>query len=168
MYLLFFLIWIIFNGKFTWEIAAFGVVLSGVMYGFICKFLGYRASMDLLVCRKFFGFLHYIIVLIKEIIKANFTVIGMLFTSKYELEPAVVHFQVDLKTKFARVMLANSITLTPGTITVSMVEGDYIVHCLDKSLAEGIDHSIFVQLLERLEKVERPEEMEKPKEVDEK
>lgn len=154
MYLLFFLIWIIFNGTFTWEIAAFGVVLAGVMYWFICRFLGYKTSMDILVCRKFWGFLHYIIVLIKEIIKANFAVIGMIFTAKYELEPAVVHFHVNLKSRFARVLLANSITLTPGTITVSMVEGDYIVHCLDKSLAEGIDRSVFVELLEKLERVD--------------
>lgn len=151
MYLLFFLLWILFNGRLTWEIAAFGVVLSGVMYWFICKFMNYRPSMDLIACRKLFGFLHYIIVLIKEIIKANMTVIGMIFSSKYEVEPAVVRFRVDLKSKFARVMLANSITLTPGTITISMVDGEYIVHCLDKSLAEGIDRSIFVELLRKLE-----------------
>lgn len=154
MYLLFFLIWLIFNGKFTWEIAAFGAVFAGVMYGFICRFLGYKPSMDILMCRKFFGFLHYIIVLIKEIVKANLTVIGMIFSAKYELEPVVVHFHVNLRSRFARVMLANSITLTPGTITVSMVEGDYIVHCLDKSLAEGIDRSVFVELLEKLERVD--------------
>lgn len=154
MYLLFFLLWIIFNGKITWEIAAFGAVLAGVMYWFICRFLDYRPAMDILVCRKFFGFLHYIIVLVKEIIKANFVVIGMIFTSRYELEPAIVHFHVNLKSRFARVMLANSITLTPGTITVSMAEGDYIVHCLDKSLAEGIDRSVFVKLLEKLERVD--------------
>lgn len=154
MYLLFFLIWIIFNGRFTWEIAAFGAVLSGMMYWFGCRFLDYKFSTDIWLCRKMGGFLHYIIVLVREIIKANFTVIGMLFSSRYELEPTVVHFRVSLKSKFARVMLANSITLTPGTITVSMVEGDYIVHCLDKSLAEGIDHSVFVELLEKLERVE--------------
>lgn len=154
MYLLFFLIWIIFNGKFTWEIAAFGAVLSGVMFWFCCRFLDYKLSTEILMCRKLCGFLHYIIVLVREIIKANFVVIGMLFTSKYELEPAVVHFHVRLKSKFARVMLANSITLTPGTITVSMAEGDYIVHCLDKSLAEGLDRSVFVELLEKLERMD--------------
>lgn len=154
MYLLFFLMWIIFNGKFTWEIAAFGAVLAGVMYWFICKFMNYKPSMDILVCRKLFGFLHYLFVLVKEIVKANVTVIGMIFSSRYELEPAVVRFHVDLKSKFARVMLANSITLTPGTITISMVDGEYIVHCLDKSLAEGLDCCVFVELLEKLERVE--------------
>lgn len=151
MYLLFFLIWIVFNGRFTWEIAAFGVVLAGVMYWFICKFLNYRPIMDIWLCRKSWGILHYIFVLIKEIVKANLTVIGMIFSSKYELEPVVVHFKVNLKTNVARVALADSITLTPGTITVSQRSGEYIVHCLDKSLAEGLDRSVFVELLEKLE-----------------
>lgn len=157
MYLLFFLIWIIFNGRFTWEIAAFGVVLAGIMYGFICKFMNYRPSMDILVCKKLFGFLHYLFVLVKEIVKANVTVIGMIFSSRYELEPAVVRFRTNLQSRFARVVLANSITLTPGTITISMVDGEYIVHCLDKSLAEGLEHCVFVELLEKLERVDKKE-----------
>lgn len=157
MYLLFFIIWIIFNGRFTWEIAAFGVVLAGVMYGFICKFMNYRPSMDVLVCRKLFGFLHYLFVLVKEIVKANVTVIGMIFSSRYELEPAVVRFRTNLQSKFARAVLANSITLTPGTITISMVDGEYIVHCLDKSLADGLERCEFVELLEKLERVDKKE-----------
>ncbi len=154
MYILFFLIWIVFNGKFTWEIAAFGAVLAGVMYWFICRFLDYKPSMDILLCRKSWGILHYIFVLLREIVKANFAVIGMIFTAKYELEPVVVRFRVNLKSKAARVALADSITLTPGTITISMVDGEYLVHCLDKSLAEGLDRSVFVELLEELERVD--------------
>ena len=50
-------------------------------------------------------------------------------------------------------MLANSITLTPGTITVSLEGDTYCVHCLDKSMAEGIESSIFVQKLHRIEEV---------------
>lgn len=81
------------------------------------------------------------------------TVFQMIYSSEYELEPAVVHFKTDLRTTFARVLLANSITLTPGTITVSLTENEYTVHCLDKELAEGIDSSIFVRLLAKLEEV---------------
>ena len=46
---------------------------------------------------------------------------------------------------------ANSITLTPGTITVSLTDNEYTVHCLDKELAEGISSSVFVKLLTKLE-----------------
>lgn len=153
MYLVFFLVWIIFNGKFTWEIAAFGAVFSGVMYLFLCRFLNYSFHKDLMLCKKAFGFLHYIFVLLKEIIKANMAVVRMICSSRYVTEPAIVRFKVDLKTNFARVLLADSITLTPGTITVSMSDGEYIVHCLDKNLAEGLDRSVFVELLQKLERM---------------
>ena len=47
--------------------------------------------------------------------------------------------------------LANSITLTPGTITVSLKDDTYEVHCLDKGLSEGIEDSCFVKLLKEME-----------------
>ena len=153
MFFVFFLIWIIFNGQFTFEIAAFGVVIAGLMYLFICKFLNYHPKTDLLLCKKFFLVLQYVFVLITEIIKANFAVIRMIMSSRYEIEPAIVRFKTDLKTTPPRVLLANSITLTPGTITVSLEEDEYVVHCLDKELAEGINRSVFVTLLRKLERV---------------
>lgn len=153
MYVIFFLIWIIFNGQFTLEIAAFGLVIAGVLYWFICKFMDYRPRNDLVLCKRFFLIIHYIFVLVKEILKANIAVFKMVYSAKYQLEPAVVHFTTTLNSTFARVLLANSITLTPGTITVSLNDDEYVVHCLDKELAHGIDNSIFVKLLERIEDV---------------
>ena len=153
MFFLFFLIWIIFNGQFTWEIAGFGIVISGLIYWFTCRFLGYRPGTDLILLKKLFQILQYVFVLIKEIVKANFAVIRMITSSRYEIEPAVVRFKSDLKTAPARILLANSITLTPGTITVLLEEDEYVVHCLDKELAEGMNHSKFVELLEKLERM---------------
>ena len=153
MYVVFFLVWIIFNGQFTLEIAAFGLVISGAMYWFICKFMDYSPRKDLVICKRFFLVLHYIFILLKEILKANVVVFKMVYSAKYHFEPAVVHFTTSLNSTFARVLLANSITLTPGTITVSLIDNEYVVHCLDKELADGIDSSIFVKLLERIENV---------------
>ena len=124
MFFLFFLIWIIFNGQFTWEIAGFGIVISGLIYWFTCRFLGYRPGTDLILLKKLFQILQYVFVLIKEIVKANFAVIRMITSSRYEIEPAVVRFKSDLKTAPARILLANSITLTPGTITVLLEEDE--------------------------------------------
>ena len=59
--------------------------------------------------------------------------------------------KTDLKTKTARVLLANSITLTPGTITVSLQDNVYTVHCLDKQFGEGLSDSTFVWLLHKIE-----------------
>ncbi len=154
MFLLFFLIWIIFNGQITWETAAFGIVVSAFMYVFICRFMGYKPRMDLLLAKKFFLILQYVYVLIKEIIKANYAVIKMIMSSRYEMEPTVVRFKTNLKTTPARILLANSITLTPGTITISLEGDEYIVHCLDRELAKGMNNSLFVTLLERLERMD--------------
>ena len=97
----------------------------------------------------------YFWVLVKEIVKANVCVLRMILSPRLVPEPMLVYFKTDLKTNMAKVILANSITLTPGTITVS-VEGDvFCVHCLDKELAEGIENSVFVQLLERMEALKR-------------
>ena len=154
MYLIFFLIWVIFNGQFTPEIAVFGLIIAGLMYAFICKFMGYKPRADIIMAKKFFYLIQYVFILVKEIIKTNFAVIRMITSSRYELEPAVVRFKTDLKSAPARIMSANSITLPPGTITVSLTGDEYVVHCLDKSLAEGINSSIFVTLLRRLERMD--------------
>lgn len=153
MFVLFFLIWIIFNGQLTLEIAAFGVVIAGAIYLFICKFLDYSPRNDIILCKRFFLLLHYVFVLVVEILKANGAVFRMIYSAKYNIEPTVVHFKTTLHSTFARVLLANSITLTPGTITVSLKDDEYVVHCLDKELALGIDSSIFVKLLERIENI---------------
>ena len=64
----------------------------------------------------------------------------------------MIKVQIPLKTNVARVLLANSITLTPGTITAELEDDYFTIHCVDSSFAEGIENSSFVKILERLEK----------------
>ena len=148
---LFFLVWVIFNGRLTVEIALFGVAVSGAVFAFICKFLDYSLRKELNFYKKVPAFLQYLYYLVKEIIAANIAVSHMILTRKEQMEPVIVHVHTDLKSETARVILANSITLTPGTITVSMTDDDLLVHCLDKSLSEGMEDSVFVRLLKKME-----------------
>ena len=152
MYLLFLAIWIILNGRITLEIILFGLAIATLMFLFICKFMDYSVKKEIWFFKNFFLLLWYIIVLIVEILKANFAVVKMIFSVKYQVEPALVTFKSPLKSEFANFLLANSITLTPGTITVSMENGEFKVHCLDRELAIGMDDSVFVHLLKKLEK----------------
>lgn len=153
MLLLFFLAWVVFNGRLTLEIALFGVVVSCAVFAFICKFMDYSPQKELRFYKKIPLFLQYIYYLIKEIISANIAVCRMILTRREQIEPVIVHVHADLKTKTGRMLLANSITLTPGTISVSMTDTDLLVHCLDKSLAAGVEDSAFVRLLQKLEEV---------------
>lgn len=152
MYLLYFLLWVIFNGQFTLEIAVFGVVIAAALFAFTCKFTDYSIAKEKMVVCNVFRFIRYVIVLVIEIVKANFAVMRFILTEKEEAQPALVSFSVDLRTPFGCSSLANAITLTPGTITVILADNAYTVHCLDETFAEGIDHSVFVDMLEEFEK----------------
>ena len=154
MYLLFLLAWIIFNGNITLEIFIFGVVIAAVMLAFMCKFMDYSLKKELNVYKKSIYFLAYIALLIREIVKANLAIIPKILTVEEEMEPVIVKFRTNLKSDFTRMLLANSITLTPGTITVSMEEDEYTIHCLDSSLADGLENSDFEKALMKLDEEE--------------
>lgn len=151
MYLIFLALWIIFNGKVTLEIVLFGLVIAAALDFFVIKFMDYRPQTTLKAIRLLPQMLLYFLVLLREIFKANIQTTKLLYSAKYEVEPLLVTFRPGLKTDTARVVLANSITLTPGTITVTLEGDEFVVHCLDKELAEGIENSVFVTLLRRME-----------------
>jgi multicomponent Na+:H+ antiporter subunit E len=151
MYLIFFLFWIVLNGRITVEITVFGVVIAAAVYAFICRFMGYSFEKDKLLFRKLPLLIAYFFVLVIEIIKANIVMIQYIFSPQIEAEPALVRFHAELRTPSAQVLLANSITLTPGTITVEMKDGEYLVHCYDKSMGEGLESSVFVSMLKKME-----------------
>lgn len=151
MFLLFFIIWVAFNAKFNLEIALFGVVISTAVFWFVCKFLGHSIEKEKKIYQKIFGILHYVLVLIGEIIMANGKVFHLILTEKEEINPTLVKFSVPMKTKEGHAFYANAITLTPGTITVSLEDDQYVVHCLDEELAEGIEDSRLSQMIQKLE-----------------
>jgi len=151
MYLLFLAAWIIFNGNVTLEILIFGVVIAAVMLLFMCKFMDYSLKKELNVYKKSIWFLAYVVLLIREIIKANLAIIPRILTVEEEMDPIIVKFRTSLKSDFTKMLLANSITLTPGTITVALEDDEYTIHCLDTSLANELENSIFEEALKKLE-----------------
>ena len=153
MLLLFFLVWVVFNGRLTLEIALFGAAVAGAVFCFVCKFMDYSMSKELRFYRLIPAFAQYLYYLVKEIIAANLAVSQMILTRKEQMEPVIVHVHTELKSETARMILANSITLTPGTITVSLTDDDLLVHCLDKSLSGGMEDSVFTRLLKRMEEM---------------
>lgn len=151
MFLLFFFVWLVFNGRITVEIVVLGMAVALAVFAFFCKFMDYSVRKEMILYKRAVFFFVYLYLLLKEIVKANLAVTHMILTQKEIMEPVIVKFKTSLESDTAKVMLANSITLTPGTITVSMEEDEFIVHCLDKSLAEGIEDSDFVKMLEKME-----------------
>lgn len=151
MYLLYFCVWVIFNGQLTLEIALFGLAASGVMYAFTCRFLDWSLRKDWIVMHQCGSILRYMGILIWEIVKANAATIQMIAAPHLEPSPVIVRFRTRLRTSTARAALANSITLTPGTITVAVEDDLFTVHCLDRSFSQGIDDTVFERELLRIE-----------------
>lgn len=150
MYIFLLLLWIVFNGKFTLEILWIGAVISAGIYFLCWKFFGYSPKREWAIFKKGLYILEYVVFLVWEILKANFTVAGFIL-SKKPTKPVLVTFESKLKTDTANVLLSHSITLTPGTITVELKGNTFVVHCLDESLADGIDDSVFVRILKKFE-----------------
>lgn len=152
MYFLLLLLWFIFNGRITLEVFLFGVVICGWLYWFICKHMGYSREREKRLVKKVPLYLKYAVVLLWEIFKANLDVIRIVLSPKLEIEPALIRFRTDLKSEASQVALANSITLTPGTYTVDLDNGEYVVQALDREkFGEGLEDSVFVKQLRRLE-----------------
>lgn len=153
MFLLMFFVWLILNGKVTAEICLFGLGISAALIFFMCRFMEYSLKKELFLFRLIPFMIHYFWILVEEIVKANVCVLKIILSPQLQPEPALVYFDTKLESGVALMMLANSITLTPGTITVSVENGRFCVHCLDRELAEGMEDSVFVRLLEKMEAV---------------
>lgn len=166
MPIIFFVFWIILNGNLTLEIALFGVAISFAVYFFCQRFLGYNIKKELGLYRLVFRYIGYAALVVWEIAKANLDVLKVIYDFKHKPDSVLIHFETDLETTAARTALANSITLTPGTITVFQEEANYTVHCLDKSFADGMDESTFVQHLRKTEKMLKEQEQKNRKEVE--
>ncbi|MBE6936295.1 MAG: sodium:proton antiporter [Ruminococcaceae bacterium] len=151
MLFVFFLLFIALCSMISWQIVIVGAVVGALVYLFARRYLGYRFSRDLRILRKLPGIVWYIVVLLYEIAIANFTLIRMILSPGFRPRPVLVTFEVPLHSDYARTMLANAITLTPGTITVALQGDRYMVHCLDESLAQGIEDSKFIHMLKKLE-----------------
>ncbi|MCP3677195.1 MAG: Na+/H+ antiporter subunit E [Deltaproteobacteria bacterium] len=138
-FLIMFAFWILLSGKFD---------LFHLTLGVISSILVAALSSDLLFHEKKRGgrlaetcrFLCYIPWLLYEIVLSTLHVTFLALHPRMRslIDPKVVTFKTTLENDFSRVTLANSITLTPGTITILIQDGEYYVHALSRKAAEGL------------------------------
>ena len=152
MPVLLFLLWLLFSGRITVEIVIFGIVLSAGLYAFAIRVLGYPWRRELYYWKHAPMAVLYLLVLLWETLKAAAVVSRLALTPSAQPEPMLVEFHSGLGRESLNVILANSITLTPGTITVFQEGDHFVVHALRREYAEGIENSSFIRLLRRFPK----------------
>ena len=150
MFLMLWLFFILLNGKVTLEILLLGMGIALLVMGFCCAFMDWSLKKELAFLRRLPRMILYGGSLFLEIVKANFVTARRVFLRKGE-EPAIVTIHTPLEHEWQRVLLANAITLTPGTITLH-IEGDALtVHCLNRQDADSLEHSSMENKIAKLE-----------------
>ena len=92
----------------------------------------------------------YIVWLLWQLVLANIDVIRSTVRPEIEIDPCVVRFRYQTDNPMARVVLANSITLTPGTYTLFQEGDHFVIHCLRREYADGMGDSAFIRYLKML------------------
>jgi multicomponent Na+:H+ antiporter subunit E len=133
--------WIVFSGKFDAFHLGLGVVSSLFVTWISQDFLFHDRKKNWEErMREAGAFLQYIPWLTIEIVKANLHVFKLAMSRKgyEEIAPRIVTIKTKLKTDFAKFVFANSITLTPGTITM-LIRGDILhVHTMSQFLEDDL------------------------------
>ncbi len=126
-------IWIVFSGKFDLFHLSLGVI-SSLIVSILSADLIFSSHRFNRMPSIYIGFIKYIPWLIYQIILANFHVMKIVLHPKMMdlIDPKIINFKSSLEDEVALVTFANSITLTPGTITVSVSSfRNFSVHALD-------------------------------------
>ena len=138
-FILMFLSWIVLSGKFEPLLLWLGGISSFLVAYYFYDLLFPNLEPGYL--KIFIKFINYCPWLIVEIIKANFHLLYLAFHPRMKdlIDPHIITFKTNLKTDIAITTLANSITLTPGTITVTAdSDGVFRVHAIDRESAEAL------------------------------
>lgn len=133
-----FSIWVIWSGMFDAFKLSLGVIS--------CLIVTYTTHNILFTHEKFsskqivevWRFIKYMPWLLWQIVLSTIHVAGLVLSPKMPIEPHMIRLKVRLKKDISIVTYANSITLTPGTITVDITDGEFYIHCISKKVASDL------------------------------
>lgn len=101
---------------------------------------------------RFFYVVQYCVWLIIEILKSNIDVVKRIFHPSMPIDPILKAIPSTQKTELGKVVYANSITLTPGTVAINIAaNGDVLVHALNKDALAELEQGAMAERICRLE-----------------
>jgi multicomponent Na+:H+ antiporter subunit E len=143
-----FAFWLVITGSLRpFDLAAGAVVAFGISW-WTERVLwhGQRQPLSVRVWLRVPGYLLY---LVKEIVVAALYVAERVFDPKLSIAPVMHTHRVRFDSDTARVAFANSITLTPGTLTVDVEDDTFTIHCLHESFSDSISSGDLEQRVAR-------------------
>ncbi len=129
-------VWLLLSGIYTPLIIGFGIG-SCILVALIARRMDVIDHEGLPV-QLGYQIVLYWVWLIVEIVKANIDVAKCVLFPKKHLRPSLFVSRISQKSDLGKVIYANSVTLTPGTVTVDLYEDNILVHALTEASAEGV------------------------------
>jgi len=119
--------WLLITFRFTIANIAAGAVVSAITSAIFARYYFHNVG-KFLQPRRWFWFIVYLGAFIWACVKANFDVAYRVLHPAMPIRPGIVKLKTTLRSDFARTLLANSITMTPGTITVDIIGDEMYIH----------------------------------------
>ncbi|NIA20121.1 MAG: cation transporter [Xanthomonadaceae bacterium] len=129
--------WLLLSGHYDLFHISIGIFCCGLVSFFSTDLLFSTANIAShhIVIWRFFLYIPW---LIYQIILANILVAKLVLSPKLKIEPQVFSFKTKLKTDLAQTTYGNSITLTPGTITIDVKDDEFYIHALAGNFADDL------------------------------
>ena len=127
LFVMLFAIWMVLTSSVQWQELVTGALVSVVLAIYLGRTYA-SLGMPPLSVKRIGYFIVYLAVLCVEIVRANFEVAYIVLHPKLPIKPGIVAVKTDLKQDIAKMILANSITLTPGTFTLDIIDDTLLVH----------------------------------------
>jgi multisubunit Na+/H+ antiporter MnhE subunit len=145
------LFWLLLSSEYDAQHIITGIALAALLTWFWRDLSHLLPSRSL--TRNLPGLIVFGFALLWEIVLANIAVAKSVLSSRSKLNSGFVSFKPELETSWGRVLLANAITITPGTLTIDVNPdtGVFMVHGLTKGMREGLADGRLVRLIQRLE-----------------
>jgi len=147
---LLFLVWLAFTSTLQIQEVLVGAFTAMLVALFTVKFFD-CCTFSFLSPVRFYNIIKYIIVFIIEMIKANFDVARRVISPSLPINPGIVKIKTKLKTNYAKMVLANSITLTPGTLSIDIIDDYLYIHWIDVRSTDS--EQAFKDIAETFEKI---------------
>lgn len=155
-FIILFLFWMLLSGMFDAFHLFLGVIASATVAWFSAHLLFPTGKTSFNV-RSILGMLLYLPWLFWQILIANLQVARIVLHPRMMelINPQIVRFPTRLKTPFARVTFGQSITLTPGTITINIDDKEFTVYALTDDTAESLPGEMENRVMAALEREQR-------------
>ncbi len=138
LFIVLMLFWIVLTSTFNVLSLGVGVIICGGVTLFSINMREDSSIKGSQLLKYSIVFVDFLFAFLVEVVKANIDVAKIVLAKNLDIQPQFIQLDVSLKQKRHVVLLANAITLTPGTLSVDVVDNHFVIHALTDQAAQAM------------------------------